>query len=482
MVARGLRGLARLPLALLRRARQAQQRKVSPQAGFALLVVMTTVAVLAAVVGELGYNARVEMEAAANARDALRAEYLARSGVSLARLLIKVQDKVVDPMNKQFKSDFQIVDFAPFLLGAFGGGDEERKGMADLLGFDAGKLANMGLGKGGSFDVVLSTEDGKINLNCGAGFPSQVQLQGQQQGAQASSGSSTPPPPPRPGSMSSQLLLYNLLTATLFPIRYNRLFESANPDGQFYTRDDLARAIIDWGDIDEQRFDPLAAASGGSSGNEDYKYDTLRDPYRARNNYYDTAEEVNLVRGVSDDIWGSFGQMFTVYGGCQVNIRAIATDNWPITAALVRASAANPQDPVLTDDVIVSALSQRLSAVLALPGLVRDLGAVATFFKNSGVPPPPDGLNISQDAIAGLIGGSNLPAINIDGGKLAALARMNVPREIYRIESTGSVKRAGDKKIQVRIRAIFDTRKINSNTTSADINDRVGAWQYWRLE
>jgi hypothetical protein len=305
---------------------------------------------------------------------------------------------------------------------------------------------------------------------------------GQQQGAQASSGSSTPPPPPRPGSMSSQLLLYNLLTATLFPIRYNRLFESANPDGQFYTRDDLARAIIDWGDIDEQRFDPLAAARGGSSGNEDYKYDTLRDPYRARNNYYDTAEEVNLVRGVSDDIWGSFGQMFTVYGGCQVNIRAIATDNWPITAALVRASAANPQDPVLTDDVIVSALSQRLSAVLALPGLVRDLGAVATFFKNSGVPPPPDGLNISQDAIAGLIGGSNLPAINIDGGKLAALARMNVPREIYRIESTGSVKRAGDKKIQVRIRAIFDTRKINSNTTSADINDRVGAWQYWRLE
>ena len=52
--------------------------------------------------------------------------------------------------------------------------------------------------------------------------------------------------------------------------------------------------------------------------------------------------------------------MFTVYGRCQVNIRAVSSENWPITAALVRATAEDPADPVLLDDTIVAALSQRL--------------------------------------------------------------------------------------------------------------------------
>jgi general secretion pathway protein K len=467
--------------ALLGRARR---RQVSPQAGFALLVVMTTVAVLGAVVGEFGYNARVELEAAANARDTLRAEYLARSGINLSRLLIKVQTKVIDPLNKMGNgSDIQIIEFAPYLLAAFGGGEDERKSMGELLGFDTSRMQGLGVGRGGSFDVVLGTEDGKINLNCGGGIGAQVAQPVPGGGPPGSGSSPAQNGAPQLGS-SPVSLLYSMLFATMFPARYNHVFDSVNPDGQYYTRDDIARAIIDWSDVDEQRYDPVAGA-GGSSGNgasEDYKYDALRDPYKARNNYLDTTEEVNLVRGVADELWGDFGSMFTVYGRCQVNIRAVSSENWPITAALVRATAADPADPVLLDDTIVAALSQRLAALMVLPGLINGVQGVASFFGSGGMPELPKGSLIDQNMLAGLIGGTGLPPLKINPNNLTLLARMNVPREVYRIESTGSVKRGGGKKIQVRVRAIWDTQKFNQNTTSGDANDKLGTWVYWRME
>src|SRR3954452_21592497 len=90
------------------------QRPVKRQRGIALIVVAVTVAVLGAVVGDFAYNARVDLEAAANARDQLRAEYLARSGMQLARLLIKTQQSVLD-RNRQFVGDIQLAEFAPYL-------------------------------------------------------------------------------------------------------------------------------------------------------------------------------------------------------------------------------------------------------------------------------------------------------------------------------------------------------------------------------
>ena len=209
---------------------RAHRRKVSPQAGFALLVVMTTVAVLGAVVGEFGYNARVELEAAANARDTLRAEYLARSGINLSRLLIKVQTKVIDPLNKMGGgSDIQIIEFAPYLLAAFGGGEDERKSMGELLGFDTTKMQGLGVGRGGSFDVALGTEDGKINLNCGGGIGAQVAQAVPPAGASGSGSQPAQNGAPQLGS-SPVSLLYSMVFATMFPARYNHVFDSVNPD------------------------------------------------------------------------------------------------------------------------------------------------------------------------------------------------------------------------------------------------------------
>src|SRR6185312_9482465 len=328
-------------LAMSRALRQLWQRLRRPvivrrrrQAGIALIVVTVTLAVLGAVIGDFSFNARVDLEAAANARDTLRAEYLARSGMQLSRLLIKVQQSVLDK-NRQFVGDIQISDFAPYLMKAFGGESDERAGLGALLGIDVSTMKGLGVGKGATFDVTMTSDDGRINLNCGGG------LNPNQQQAQA---------------------LYGLISALFWPPRYEnppwRIWGWPDSDGQIAQRDETARAIIDWTDMDETQFMPTttlpggqAPSSGTGGGAEAYNYDGSRDPYKARDNFYDTLEELNLVRGVGDNFWGTFGELFTVYGGCQINVGAIPPEKWPIMAAIIRYAAKDPNNQVLTDDL-----------------------------------------------------------------------------------------------------------------------------------
>ena len=119
---------------------------------------------------------------------------------------------------------------------------------------------------------------------------------------------------------------------------------------------------------------------------------------------------------------------------------------------------------------------------MILPGLINGVQGVAGFFANGGMPQMPQNSTLDPNMLKDLVGGTGLPPLKINQNNLALLARMNVPREVYRIESTGSIKRGGGKKIQVRVRAIWDTQKFNQNTTSSDANDRIGTWVYWRME
>ena len=99
----------------------------------------------------------------------MRAEYLARSGINLSRLLIKVQQSVLDKA-RQYIGDIQIADFAPILLKAFGGDTDDQAALGSLIGVDTSMLKGLGAGKGQSFDVAITSDDGLININCGGGL------------------------------------------------------------------------------------------------------------------------------------------------------------------------------------------------------------------------------------------------------------------------------------------------------------------------
>jgi general secretion pathway protein K len=74
---------------------RSRRRPGQPQArGVALIFVLTTVAILTAIGVDFSYNSRVNLELAAQSRDALRAKSLAMSGITSARMLLHFQRQV----------------------------------------------------------------------------------------------------------------------------------------------------------------------------------------------------------------------------------------------------------------------------------------------------------------------------------------------------------------------------------------------------
>src|SRR5207253_6044470 len=82
------------------RVRKRRAGGLRSRRGVALILVLTTIAILTSIAVDFGYQTRVSLRLTENARDELRAYYLARSAVNLSRLLLHFQ-KQVDQMGGQ---------------------------------------------------------------------------------------------------------------------------------------------------------------------------------------------------------------------------------------------------------------------------------------------------------------------------------------------------------------------------------------------
>src|SRR5262249_38785590 len=117
------------------------------------------------------------------------------------------------------------------------------------------------------------------------------------------------------------------------------------------------KALMDYVDRDEAQF-------GSSGGTEDYGYESSKEPYHAKNNYIDSVDELQLVRGMDDKRWALFGPELTVYGRCKVNVSAVQS---PLQMmAILYQAAQNPQDPVLANPIKLYLLAQRVAQARSL--------------------------------------------------------------------------------------------------------------------
>lgn len=421
------------------------------QRGMALMAITMALALTAVVVTEFSTNTTVDMRAAMNIEHDMQAHFLARSAMNLSELVIRVQTDVIDGLNKQLQMDIQIAEYTGLFMGAFGGEKDEVESVAALLGATAGgEIKGLGL-PAGSFDIQITTDDGKINLNC------------------ANRGAA--------GAESKTLAVK--LQSLFYAEAYNPIFENENADGYRRDRNLQVEALIDYIDRDQTKFD---AATGTASGGapEDYGYDGLDDPYKAKNSYLDSVGEIKLVRGVDDRFWNLFGNNFTIYGDCQENLTAI-TDPKQLVS-IIALAAKNPDDAVLRDP-------QKLWNLALLVIKAREVGFFFTNIEDfrTFVTDPMaklESLGIDPALVPqflGLPGAQPIEGVELDANKLKEVVKTGA-RRTYRVEATATYD-----KLQKRIVGVWDTNVTRQNTRSMGAGTTTGggsrgAWVFWREE
>jgi hypothetical protein len=444
--------------ALALRHRRRGQR--DGQSGVALLVTISALSMLIAMVSQFAYGTTVDAAQAANARDELRAHYLARSAMSLSRMLIKIQLKFVEPVMstaQQMLADMmegrdlgislRVTDYTGPLLGFFSGNQTDVAMLGSLVGIDTAEAKGLKQIPG-RMSAEVTNEDGKIDINCGGGLM-----------------------PDR----GRQITIFRLLSALTMSPRYDLLFSTPDALGRYVDRVDLARALIDWADSDEQMF----SLDANAAGPEDYRYDQRADPYLAHNNSYDSVDETGLVRGMTADFSEAFRPYLTVYASdpekrCRVNLASIKGDCTPLIVGLVRAALIPdpnkpPEDPSILDDNRI----YPLASVLCERGAAVGFSSLDTVIK---VLTEPAGSLAKDDPRFQMM--QNLTGITISQAQLGQVAYVKAPR-VYRVVATGE-----SGKVKKRITAILDTaRSIDHPVTIDPASEKAsGVIQYWREE
>lgn len=289
-----------------RRRRHAARR----EQGVALIMVLTIVTMIAVFVADMSRNTSTSFQMAVSERDRLKAEYIARSGVNLTRLLIAKEPdirKLIAPIYSMMLGhgppQINVWTFANEILMPFAD-YANAKEQGESMGINFEAMSGI-KDTGGSFEIVAVSENSMINLNKPLFY----------QGDDART--------------SIAMQLYALLGGYQTDSPYEAMFTKLDPDGQLTSRLDVVSNVIDWWDEDEQRtvFDP-GGSRVNSSGSEDDIYSRFTEPYRIKNAPYDSMEELRLIRGFNDDFWATFiepdpldplSRRVTVYGSGAVN-------------------------------------------------------------------------------------------------------------------------------------------------------------------
>jgi general secretion pathway protein K len=410
------------------------------RSGVALVLVIIAVAVLAVFVADLIENTSSELHVATSERDRLKAEYLAKSGINLTRLLIAAEPAIRQVVAAPYQlvigrrpPQLNVWDFADTLLAPFADFESAKQ-----LGAESGIDFNVMGGvkdTGGTFQVITVPENSKINLNSPLFF----------------SGDDA--------RTSIAMQLFALLGGYQSPESpYDPMFSAVDPDGHYTTRLDIVGSIIDWWDHDEQRtvFDP-GSAKVTSGGSEDNVYGQMRDAYAIKNAPFDSIDELRMIRGVGDDFWSTFVESdtddprtrkVTIYGSGAVNVNLAPAD---VLLARLCSFATQQQQPLCNQPPQMAAFTELFSTARAM--LPIPLFSTPDDFLNFVTGTPTQGIDLYA-ALKGILGEGSLlmawqPLVIAADQRRLISAKFLTDASIFTIQSIGHSGRAAAKMTMV---------------------------------
>ncbi|HEX2730811.1 MAG TPA: type II secretion system protein GspK [Polyangiaceae bacterium] len=323
--------------------------------GVALVLVLGSLAILAVMLTEFQDETSADLGHALSERDGIKAEYAAKSGLNLARLLIASEPtirKAVAPlfmMMRRGPPQIPVWEFADQVLGAFNDAEGASQ-FKSLTGIALTQGQNLGL-EGAGFEIVVVDEDSKLNLNSAA----------------------------KGDAFSQQRMAVQILGLLAGP-QNNPLFDQKDSRGNFNTRQDVCSALVDWSDPDVDQFPCDISGQFVQPGAEDNFYQLLEPPYERKNGAFDSLDELHMVRGINDDFWAAFiepdpldpkKRVATVWGQGKVNVN---TANAQTLLAVICGSA------VENTPLCVDPLEQ--TKFLTVVGLIRTLTSGAPMFSS----------------------------------------------------------------------------------------------------
>lgn len=355
--------------------------------GIALLVVLLSLALMSAIVTDLGANEMVRYRLASNDRDALKAQALAESSTNLARLLLAMQD-AVQPLITQLSATgiplpaytfWQLIPLDSELLKGLTDGQlqtaigmdvssalEERK--AKRAAEMEEKLATFDANRDGAGKAPFEPPEGGFGAFDGT---FKATIQDEEQKAASLRGWSKIIPPAECFARAQRL--FEVMT----PERYDFLFEDRDAQGNRTDRFELVANIYDWMDENKEATDGRADISSwcrGVAGSEDAIYSS---GYKVepKNGYFDSPAELRLVRGMTDAHLRAFNEKISIYGQGKVNILSA-----PIgTVESLVYACAQPGDPLVQNPIWMQETLQGWQES-------KSLGVMG-----GGFPPTPDG-------------------------------------------------------------------------------------------
>ena len=279
------------------RKRGMQPLPMGDARGVALVMVLAMLALLGSLIADFQFTSRVDIEMSYSARDTLQAEYNALSALRMRALLLKQSRKVADVA----KVLSGLTSQAGAAGGAAGGAGAAAAGMQLPLG----QILEMIPVECGLMNAITRRVDRSAGQSGTSGEHEDFFL-GECMATSESEHSKIPINLLRNNIQDRATTVAQMLLGLLSDARLRHFFDSDDRLGSHIESPLLlVQAITDW--IDSDHTESL------NLGDEDRHYQSLKDPYRAKNAPFDSVSELQLVHGMSDGLYDILRDHVTIY-------------------------------------------------------------------------------------------------------------------------------------------------------------------------